>query len=100
MYIYRERETCYIYIYIYMCLCVYVCVYIYIYIYIYIYVYIGHGNMVFDRGAFWALPLIYFYLPRSARAHCFPQSVKTHYFCSDPIRHGNWLVTIGRSPLL
>ena len=32
--------------------------------------------MFFDRGTFWVLPLPYFYLPKSARAHLFPQSVK------------------------
>ena len=46
--------------------------------------------MFFDRGTFWVLPLTYFCLPKSARAHIFPQSVKIHYFCSglfsvDPI---------------
>ena len=39
----------------------------------------------FARGTFWVLPLTYFYLPRSARAYLFPQSVKSHYFCSGPI---------------
>ena len=34
---------------------------------------------------FWVLPLAYFYLPESARAHLFPQSVEIHYFCSGPI---------------
>ena len=39
----------------------------------------------FDRGTFWVLPLIYFYIPKSARACLFPQSVKIDYFCSGPI---------------
>ena len=39
----------------------------------------------FARGTFWVLPLTYFYLPKSARAYLFPQSVKLHYFCSGPI---------------
>ena len=29
-----------------------------------------------DRGTFWVLPLTYFYLPKSARAYLFPQSLK------------------------
>ena len=41
--------------------------------------------MLFDRGTCWVLPLTYLYLPESARAYLFPQSVKTHYFCSGPI---------------
>ena len=41
--------------------------------------------VVFHRGTFWVLPLTYFYLPQSARAYLFPQSVKSHYFCSGPI---------------
>ena len=41
--------------------------------------------MSFDRGTFWQLPLTYFYLPKSARAYLFPQSVKVYYFCSGPI---------------
>ena len=40
---------------------------------------------LFDRGTFWVLPLTYLYLPKSARAYLFPQSVKTHYFRSGPI---------------
>ena len=32
--------------------------------------------MLFDRELFWVLPLTYFYLPKSARAYLFPQSVK------------------------
>ena len=35
--------------------------------------------MFFDRGTLWVLPLTYFYLPKSARAYLFPQSLKTHY---------------------
>ena len=38
-----------------------------------------------DRGAFWVLPLTYFFLPISARAYLFPQSVQIPYFCSGPI---------------
>ena len=41
--------------------------------------------MFFDSGTFWVLPLTYFYIPKDARAYLFPQSVKTHYFCSGPI---------------
>ena len=41
--------------------------------------------MVLDRGTFWALPLTCFYVPRSARAYLFPQSVERIYFCSGPI---------------
>ena len=41
--------------------------------------------MLFDRGTFWVLPLTDFYLPKSARAYLFPQSVKSHYFCRSPI---------------
>ena len=41
--------------------------------------------MFFDRGTFWVLLLTYFYLPKSARAYLFPQSVKINYFCSGPI---------------
>ena len=37
------------------------------------------------EGLFGHFPLIYFYLPRSARACLFPQSVKKHYFCSGPL---------------
>ena len=32
--------------------------------------------MLFDRGTFRVLPLTYLYLPKSARAYLFPQSVK------------------------
>ena len=41
--------------------------------------------MFFDRGTFWVLPLAYFYLPKSAGAYLFLQSVKNSYFCSGPI---------------
>ena len=44
--------------------------------------------VVFDRGTFWVLPLTYLYLPKSARAYLFPQSVKIHYFCSGPTSAG------------
>ena len=58
--------------------------------------YLGKGQMgsalmgslqssCFLTGTFWVLPLIYFYLPKSARAYLFPQSVKNHDFCSGPI---------------
>ena len=40
--------------------------------------------MFFDRGTFWLLPFAYFYLPKSARAYLFPQSVKIQYFRSRP----------------
>ena len=44
------------------------------------------ANLMFsDRGNFWVLPLTYFYLPKSARAHLLSQSVEIHYFCSGPI---------------
>ena len=39
----------------------------------------------FDGGTFWVLPLTNFYLPRSARAHPFHSSVKSHYLRSSPI---------------
>ena len=39
----------------------------------------------FDRGTCWVLPLTYLYLPKSARAYLFPQSVKISYFCSGSI---------------
>ena len=39
----------------------------------------------FDRGFFWVLPLTYVYLPKSARAYLFPQSIKIVYFCSGPV---------------
>ena len=38
--------------------------------------------MCFDRGTFGVRPLTYFYIPKSARAHLFPQSVKINRFCS------------------
>ena len=95
-----------------MYVCMYVYIYIYIYIYIYPCAFAGFSGpsstctrwpsekgtngvgtngvttnllFLFDRGAFWALPLTYFYLPKSARAHLFPQPVKTHYLCGGPI---------------
>ena len=39
----------------------------------------------FDRGTFRVLPLTYVYLPRSARAYLFPESVKNCCFRSGPI---------------
>ena len=39
----------------------------------------------FLTGTFWVLTLTYFYLPKSAMAYLFPQSVEIHYFCSGPI---------------
>ena len=39
----------------------------------------------FLTGTFWALPLTYFYIPKSARAYVFSQSVTFRYFCSGPI---------------
>ena len=39
----------------------------------------------FDRGTFCVFSLTYFYLPKSARAYLFYQSVKIHYFCSGPV---------------
>ena len=39
----------------------------------------------FDGVTFWVLPLTYCYLPKSARAYLFLQSVKIRYFCSGPI---------------
>ena len=41
--------------------------------------------MVFDGGTFGVLPLTNCYIPKSARAYLFPQSVKMYYFCSGPI---------------
>ena len=42
--------------------------------------------MFFDSGTFLlGTPVNLLYLPKSARAYLFPQSVKTHYFCSSPI---------------
>ena len=48
-------------------------------------------SCLFDRGTFWVLPLTYLYLPKSAGAYLFPQSLKIHYFCSGPVsvRSGN-----------
>ena len=43
------------------------------------------NDSFFDRGTFGVLPLTYFYLPESAWAHLFRQSVKIHCFCSGPI---------------
>ena len=43
------------------------------------------NDMFLDRGIFWVLPLSYCYVPKSARAYLFPQSVKIHHFCSGPI---------------
>ena len=42
-------------------------------------------HVLFDRGTFWVLPLICFYLPKSARAYLFHHSVKLTYCCSGPI---------------
>ena len=42
-------------------------------------------KFVLTAGAFWVVPLTYFYLPKSARADLFPQSVKIHCFCSGAI---------------
>ena len=39
----------------------------------------------FLTGTFWVLPLIYFYIPRSARAYPFYPTYQIHYFCSGPI---------------
>ena len=39
----------------------------------------------FDGRTFWVTLLNYFYLPKSARAYLFPQSVKINNFCSGPI---------------
>ena len=44
------------------------------------------GSLQISLETFWVLPLTYLYLPKSARAYLFPQSVKIHYFCSGPIR--------------
>ena len=43
------------------------------------------ANCMFLIVCFGVLPLAYFYLPKSARAYLFPQSVRIHYFCSGPI---------------
>ena len=42
-------------------------------------------HQCFLIGTFGVLPLAYFYIPEIARAYLFPQSVRTHYFCSGPI---------------
>ena len=42
--------------------------------------YWGHCNFYVFWRTFWVLPLSYGYLPKSARAYLFPQSVKIHYF--------------------
>ena len=42
--------------------------------------------VLLTEGLFGVLPSPYFYLPKSARACVFPQSVKIHFFCSGPIR--------------
>ena len=39
----------------------------------------------FTEGLLGVFPLTYFYHPKSARAHLFPQLVKNHNFCSGPI---------------
>ena len=44
--------------------------------------------MFFDRGTFWVLPLTYLYIPKSARAYLFPQSIKHNCFCIVPISVG------------
>ena len=40
---------------------------------------------LFNRGTFRVLPLTYFYLPKSARAYLFPQSVKFITFAAAPL---------------
>ena len=42
-------------------------------------------SLCFLTGTLWVFPLIDVYIPKSARAHLFPQSVKNGYFCSGPI---------------
>ena len=39
----------------------------------------------FDSRTFWVHPLTYFYIPKSAWAYLFSQSVKIHCFCSGPL---------------
>jgi len=39
-------------------------------------------SIFFDRRTFWYSSSTYFYLPQSARAYTFPQSVSTWYFCA------------------
>ena len=46
----------------------------------------GHCFRFFDRGAFWALPLTYFRLPKSAGAYLFPQSVEFITVAATPRR--------------
>ena len=41
--------------------------------------------VLFDRINLWVRPLTYFYIPKSARACLFPQSVNICCFCSGPI---------------
>ena len=41
--------------------------------------------MFFDKGTFWVLLSIYFYLPEVPGRTFFHQSVEIHYFCSGPI---------------
>ena len=41
--------------------------------------------MFLTEGPFGVLGLAYFCLAKSARAYLFPQSTKTHYFCSGPV---------------
>ena len=43
------------------------------------------SSCLFYSGTFGVLQLAYVYLPKSARAYLFHQSVKMYYFCSDPI---------------
>ena len=45
---------------------------------------IAANLMLFDGGTFWVLPLTYFYLPKSARAYLFPQSVKQSLLSQRP----------------
>ena len=105
----------YICISVYMYVCIYIYIYIHMYVCIFLDnlsshscscpsrcllkmcgLYLGKGQLwsalmgslqisCLMTGTFWALPLAYCYLPRSARAHLFPQSVEIHYFCSGPI---------------
>ena len=43
------------------------------------------ANFMFLTETFWLLPLTYFYLPKSARAYLFPQSVEIHFlFAAAP----------------
>ena len=41
--------------------------------------------MFLDRGTFWVLPFTYVFLPKSARAYLFPQSVKFITFAAAPL---------------